>query len=201
LVAALLGTSAVLAPSMPVGSSSHLMGHITIEQPGRLTPEAARDVYRKLAPQMADGYAQARLALIRDYQDWRRYNTAPYLSATHGNRYVNNYANHLATNYERVGEIAGLKMPSGTVLAKDSFSLTDDGKVFPAPLFVMEKLEPNASPQTGDWRYVSILPDGSIFADSHGARHEQANFCHECHIAVADADYLYFVPPEFHATE
>lgn len=180
-----------------VESASHLMGHITIERPAELTGEEALDVYQALSTVMADGYARARMPLVRGYQSWQRYNSAPYRSATHGRRFVNNYANHLAGGYERIDQ--GVRMAPGAVLAKDSFTVTDEGRALPAPLFVMEKLAEGASPETGDWRYLEILPDGSVFGDSQGAGRERVAFCHDCHAGVADADYLFFVPDAYRA--
>ena len=83
------------------------------------------------------------------------------------------------------------------MIAKDSFSLTDKDALFPAPLFAMEKLAAGASPATGDWRYLAILPDGSVFADSEGGKSDTAAFCHDCHSANARRDYLFFLPFEF----
>ena len=194
-LSATLGASIIFALTGPVVSSSHLMGHITIETPGELTPDEANEVYGELAARMARGYAGAGYDFVRNYQDWKIYNTSPYLSATHGNRYVNNYANDKAAGYERVSQ--GVVMPEGAVFAKDSFTVTDEDNLLPAPLFVMEKLAAGASPDTADWRYVSILPDGTVFGDSQGAGADRTAFCHECHIAVAEDDYLFYVPDEF----
>lgn len=202
-VGVLVAAVVALAPSRPASSSSHMLGHITIERPGELTGSEALEVYRSLAAKMAAGYRQAGFGDLDDYQGWRRYNTAPYLSSTHGNRYLNNYANDLAAGagYERVGEGEGVAMPPGAIIAKDSFSVTDDDRIFPAPLFVMEKLGSGASPRTGDWRYLTILPDGTVFADSAGPSRGQAMFCHDCHSAAAETDFLYFVPFEVRVNE
>ena len=194
-----LGAAIIFALTGPVDSSSHMMGHITIETPGQLTSDEANEVYAELAGRMASGYAGAGFDIVRDYQGWKLYNTSPYLSATHGNRYVNNYANARAMDYPRVGE--GAVMPEGAVFAKDSFTVTDDDKLLPAPLFVMEKLAAGTSPDTGDWRYVSILPDGTLFGDSEGAGADRTTFCHECHVAVAEDDYLFYVPEGFRTGE
>ncbi|NND50578.1 MAG: hypothetical protein HKN60_10035 [Rhizobiales bacterium] len=199
VISACLGAAMIFALTDPVRSSSHLMGHITIETPGQLTPDEASEVYQELADKMARGYADTGYAIVRDYQNWTLYNTSPYLSATHGNRYVNNYANDKAIGYERVGD--GVVMPEGAVFAKDSFTVTDEDQLLPAPLFVMEKLAAGKSPDTADWRYVSILPDGTVFGDSQGASADRTIFCHECHIAVAEDDYLFYVPEEFRASE
>ena len=107
-----LAAAAMVALAGPqVRASSHLMGHITIEEPGQLTGPEAQEVYAELAERMAEGYARAGIAIVDGYQGWTRYNTAPYLSSTHGNRYVNNYANDIAANYRAVATGSGLSLP------------------------------------------------------------------------------------------
>ena len=87
-------------------------------------------------------------------------------SASHGRRYVNVYVNPSGRDY---GELTkGEKMPVGTLIAKDSFSLTAEGELLPGPLFVMEKMGPGFNYVSGDWRYVMIMPDGEIFGVTKG---------------------------------
>lgn len=166
--------------------------HLTIENPAELGKAEAKAIYEDIADQLARGYAASDQPVIAGYRRWRSFNDSPYRSATHGNRYVNNFANPLARDYSRM-ENAGV-MPPGAVLAKDSFTVTEEGNVFGAPLFVMEKLGPGASPKTADWRYLMILADGSLFGDSRGQNADQVAFCHGCHAQKADQDYLFFVP-------
>jgi len=87
----------------------------------------------------------------------------------------------------------------GAVLVKDSFTVTDDGEIFAGALFVMEKLSPEAYPDTGDWRYQMIMPDGSIFGDTTGEAPQNMEFCHTCHQSVADSDYLFLIPEDYRA--
>ena len=37
-----------------------------------------------------------------------------------------------------------------------------------APLFLMEKMPAGFSYVTGDWRYIMIMPDGSLFGETRG---------------------------------
>ena len=169
--------------------------HLTIENPAKLGKAEAKAVYDDIAAQLARGYAASEQSVIAGYRRWRVFNDTPYRSATHGNRYVNNFANGMARGYSKM-ENAGV-MPPGAVLAKDSFTVTNEGKVFGAPLFIMEKLAAGVSPNTADWRYVMILADGSLFGDSRGQNADQVEFCHGCHAQKADQDYLFFVPREY----
>ncbi|NOC85355.1 cytochrome P460 family protein [Ruegeria sp. HKCCD6428] len=169
--------------------------HIAIENPAELSKQEALEHYRSLNRRMARGYAVAQLDLILNYQSWPLFNDAPYISATHGQRYVNSYANRMAHNYATLQE--GEELPMGSVLAKDSMTVTDEGHVHPGAMFVMEKLAEDASPDTADWRYIMVLPDGSVFGDTMGDRAGAVAYCHVCHEQVADRDYTFYVPEEY----
>jgi hypothetical protein len=148
---------------------------------------------------MAGGYALAKLPILKNYQNWRRYNSEPYLSATHGQRYVNNYANKLTKNYGHLKK--GEAYAPGTVFAKDTITVTSKKKTFPGAMFIMEKLAEGKSPDTGDWRYVMLLPDGSMFGDTTGDDPESVEYCHACHIQKSRQDYVFFVPKQYLAAE
>ena len=69
---------------------------------------------------MAKAYKKSGLSYAATYQTWKRYNTVPYISDTHGGRYVNNYANAKASAYGKY-EKSG-RLPEGAILVKDSFT-------------------------------------------------------------------------------
>jgi hypothetical protein len=145
---------------------------------------------------MTAGYARSGDAVAVNYPRWTIHNTVAYVSATHGSRYVNNYANATAKAYRRF-EKAG-KMPAGSVLAKDSFLVNANGTTSAGPLFVMEKMAAGFNAESGDWRYTMIMPDGSVFGTTKGAGTAKVEFCNGCHAAVAeDADYMMFIPDEY----
>ena len=69
---------------------------------------AAYDVLLKRAnPYLSDGSD-----IAADYRGWAIYNTVPYQSATHGGRYVNNYANETAAAYGKFEDFG--EMPVAT---------------------------------------------------------------------------------------
>ena len=173
--------------------------HLAIENPAALSKDEARVHYRALTRRMARGYAAAQLDILINYQSWPLFNDAPYISATHGQRYVNSYANRMAHNYATLAE--GEVLPVGSVLGKDSMTVTDEGNVHPGALFVMEKLAAGTSPETADWRYIMVMPDGSLFGDTMGFRAGAVAYCHDCHAAVADRDYTFYVPEDYIAEE
>ena len=86
-------------------------------------------------------------------------------------------------------------MPVGSVLAKDSFEVTDRGDVITASLSLMEKMPAGFNPEGRDWRYTMIMPDGTLFGTTNGEGSERVAFCIECHIAAGRAqDQLFFIP-------
>ncbi len=157
----------------------------------------ARAVYDCLKPEMTSGYVKAGLSNVRGYLGWTNAATAPYLGATHGNRYVNNWVNGTGRaaylKYEDVGRV-----PVGTVVAKDSFVVHPNGRTGAGPLFVMEKMGRGFNAKTDDWRYTMVMPDGAVFGTTNGTNSAGVTFCAECHAAVAeDQDSLMFLPAEF----
>jgi hypothetical protein len=188
----------LISAALPAVAQQSPDAHIVLDHPEAMTPAEAEAVYSELRQNMAALYAMAAdYPAAATYQDWTRFNAAPYPSATHGNRYVNNYANALGRDYGALP--AGGRYRAGAILAKDSISAIDDGSTYPGALFFMEKLADGTSPETADWRYVMVLPDGSVFGDSGGDNAEKVAYCHTCHELAADDDYVFFIPEEFRA--
>ncbi len=190
-----------LAIALGVGSSavaqdaSQPKRHFKIQKPAQLDPAEALTIYDNVADRMAKGYAASGDPTAKVYRNWRLYNTAPYPSATHGNRYVNNYVNAVGKAYGTLK--TGDRLPAGTIIAKDSLTVTAKRDVFAGALFIMERLPTGQSPQTGDWRYKMIMPDGSLFGDTRGDGADKVAFCHDCHEAASEDDYLFFMPDAF----
>ncbi len=167
--------------------------HFRVERPADLADADALTIYDRIRGAILTMYRTSGNPHAAVYQTWRRYNVTPYLSATHGELYVNNYANPQAKAYGKA-ENAGT-LPEGSVLAKDSFEVSDRGDVLTGPLSLMEKMPPGFNPEGRDWRYTMIMPDGILFGTTKGERSERVEFCMECHIAAGDEqDHLFFVP-------
>ena len=173
--------------------------HQRVASPANLEPGEAEAIYLDLLPDMMAGYELAG-GIAAVYGTWERFNIAPYRSATHGNRFVNNYANAIAAPAYGLFETAGT-LPVVSVVAKDSFVATTDGLVMPGPLFVMEKMTEGFNYVTGDWRYILISPDGALVGETFGDGAERVGYCIACHAAAAiqGADHLFFVPPDLRA--
>jgi hypothetical protein len=169
--------------------------HFPVPNPARLSNADAVSIYDRIRDDMVAAYRLSQDPVTDRYYTWRRYNRTPYLSTTHGDRYINNYANRVAKSY---GQKREAPMPAGAVLAKDSFTVTGQGDVFTGPLFLMEKMAPGFAPEGRDWRYTMIMPDGSLFGTTNGEGSERMMFCVRCHETAGDAaDHLFFVPEEY----
>ena len=170
--------------------------HFRVERPAAIDVMEALAIYQQIVEVMVDGYALSDHPVAESYRGWTRYNTAPYRSATHGSRYVDNYANGKARAYGRFEESGTL--PVGAILVKDAFTVTADGAVFAGPLAIMEKMEPGFHPASRDWRYTQIMPDGSLFGVTRGFNAEGVEFCITCHATAGDEqDHLFYIPEEF----
>ena len=169
--------------------------HFRARDVADMSAEEREALYQRIRQRLRAGYALADDAASQNYQDWTRVNSAPYGSATHGKRFINNYANTVAgayRNYETAGAL-----PEGAIIAKDSFVVASDGTVTPGPLFLMEKMQKGFSYVSGDWRYTMILPDGSVFGVTNGENAERVEFCIGCHLAREKFDHLFFVPKAY----
>ena len=181
--------------SEPAIDFAHPTRHFRVPNPARLADADALSIYDRIRDDMMAAYRLSRHPVATQFGKWRRFNRVPYLSATHGDRYINNYANAAAASY---GRKEAPPMPAGAVLAKDSFTVTAQGDVFTGPLFLMEKMPAGFSAASGDWRYTMILPDGSLFGTTNGEGSSKVEFCASCHAVVGDAmDHLFFIPEPY----
>ncbi len=170
--------------------------HFRLLDPAELSRQRAGETYAIIRQALQGGYARSGSATAANYQGWRRFNTAPYLSSTHGNHYLNNYVNEIgAAAYGRF-EKAG-KLPVGTVVAKDSFSMTRGGEILLGGLFVMEKMPTGFNYVSGDWKYTLIQADGTLFGETNGTGSKRVEYCVACHLAVERQDHLWFLPKRY----
>ena len=127
-------------------------------------------------------------AAFKQYKDWKKVNTAPVLSATHGNRYVFTYLNKTA---EPAGLQGTFPFPVGAVLAKESFE-GQDGKPGPqGPLFIMEKRAKGYDRGHADWHYAVVDPAGVVSMSGSGHDRSPTQFCAACHAMAKANDYVF----------
>ncbi len=189
------GTVPEVEMSSISGGTQHPRRHFRLRNPARLPPLQAERIYRIASQSMRIGYATAGMTAIDGYQNWTRYNASPYLSSTHGNHYVNNYANARAEKYG-LFENAG-RFPVGSIIAKDSFAVTQSGLIVLGSVFIMEKMSAGFNYVSGDWRYTMIRPDGRILGTTGGKNSDRVQYCATCHLFRAKQDHLYFIPKKF----
>ena len=166
--------------------------------PVELSDAEAAAAYDCVIADLKAAYGKSGLPAAKNYTNWRRYSRVAYTSGTHGNRLVQNYANDAGRSYGAF-EKSGV-MPSGAVLAKDSFSVSANGKIGVGPFFLMEKMPKGFKKASGDWKYSMVLPNGSVLGVTNGKNSKSMNFCYECHMAVAEEqDSMMFMPDEYRA--
>jgi len=162
-----------------------------------LTAAEAIKVYDCLKGEMTAGYAKSGFKTASHYTGWTNVATRPYVSDTHGGRFVNNYVNGVGEGVYAQYEAGGGKVPVGTILAKDSFAVNAAGHASAGPLFLMEKMHTGFNKATGDWKYSMIMGDGSVMGVTGGKGGKNLQFCADCHNAVAeDQNHLFFLPED-----
>lgn len=155
----------------------------------------ALTIYDNVPDLLAKWYALSGDVTAKSYLKWQKYNSSPNPSATHGNRFVNNYTNSIANKYGRIA--SGEYLHPDSVIAKDNLRVTARRNVFTGSLFIMEKLAAGKSPKSKDWLYKINMPDSSFFGDTLGDNADKVSFCHECHSTELIDDYLFFMPKEY----
>ena len=141
-------------------------------------------LYDCLKDKMATGYAKEGDAVGSEYRSWAVTSTRPAVAGPHGNRLLQTFANDVAAEeYLKFAE-EGVVMPVGSVLAKESISISKKKKTArPGPLFIMTKMEAGSIPETADWLYAGVQPNGKPMKFKQ-------SFCHDCHSAFDTQDSL-----------
>ncbi len=172
--------------------------HTRIKNTEKLNSDEAARIYLIIKEALAKGYLSAGVPWINRYQSLEQFNTAPYLSASHGNHYLNNYGNAEAEVYAQY-EDAG-KFSEGAILFKDSFSIAGNQEIILGPLFIMQKMEEGFHPVSGDWKYIQIQPTGEMLGETNGLNSEKVEYCIGCHLTREASDHLFFLPEEYRIT-
>ena len=190
----LFSSGAKAAEPDPSGGMAEVM-HPAIADPANIQPQRAEEIYQSIRGNIRDHYARSGDPLFLAYQSWKRFTRLPYRSPNHGERFVNHYANDPAAayrNYEKAGEL-----PVGSIVIKDSLTVTGRGQVMTGPLFMMEKMPKGFPSLAGTWRFMMLRPDGTTVGLTGGVNEKAVRFCAECHVkAGKEQDYLYFMPDE-----
>lgn len=130
-----------------------------------MTYEDAQAVYECIGESLHAGYATGAkrwipAEYVAGYRSWKMVSRMPANPGFHSNRYLVTWVNDVGADaYMDYAEDPAI--PAGTLIAKESFDITDDGKVRPGPLFLMEKVAAGTSPETNDWYYMMVAADGA----------------------------------------
>ncbi len=154
--------------------------------PYDLSAEAVEALYACVEGAMIDGYTAGDNAVAAAYRDWTVTSTRPAVAGPHGERFLQTFANDVAAGQYTAFESGEFEMPAGSVLAKESFTLSG-GEPRPGPLFVMEKV--TDAPDFDNWVYSAVQPDGAKMNVGQ-------SFCHDCHGAFSASDSMGYPLPE-----
>lgn len=201
LTAALAAGSLFATATLPhAASGASVSGDCTLATArDAMTYEDAQAVYDCLSAAMHEGYLKGDKRwiprdFVADYRDWTAASTLPADPGVHGGRFLLTWVNGTgAAEYLKFAEERGA-MPEGSVIAKESFTVGEDGTAKPGPLFLMQKTAKGESPRTKDWFYMAVQPDGTPMAVN------VFTACNACHSAYADSDNLAYPEEEVRAT-
>lgn len=148
---------------------------------GELTGEEALSIYDCLKDELQEGYQTGDKRwipseFVNDYPSWTAASTIPAAPGFHGGRFLVTYVNETGADAYLKYDSGEVNIPAGTVIAKESFTVTDSGKVEKGPLFIMEKVAAGTSEKTMDWYYMAVAPNGSPMAVN------VFKACNECHV-------------------
>ena len=128
---AIVGTVAVLAAGIaisfsPAASQDKVGGeealkpeqHFSIDRPGKLSKEDATVIYDTMPTTWLVGSPWPVRTVRANTGNGAATTDAPFLSATHGSRFVNIYANPIAQKAGYGDMKEGMTMPTGAVIAR-----------------------------------------------------------------------------------
>lgn len=159
-----------------------------------LTIEDLQGLYECLRPSMIKGYQKKGHEIANAYTNWQSASIAPQAPGMHSGQYLMTYVN--PTGYDQYVQFNtdGTAMPTGTVIAKEAFSISKKGKIKIGPLLFMEKVGLDAAPETGGWKYTGIKSNGKKL------KVKDKDFCHACHLAWPGQDFQGYPVPAVRAT-
>ncbi|QHQ33730.1 cytochrome P460 family protein [Algicella marina] len=189
LTAAIGFTALIFGPTTAHAQDCDVPG----ADPWEFTEEQVTDLYACMEDAMQQAYSSGDNETASAYRDWTATSTRPAVAGAHGERFLYTFANDVAAEqYLRFAE-NGVTMPVGSILAKESLKITAKGEVRIGPLFIMTKGDPGTAPETADWVYSGVQPNGQPMKFKQ-------SFCHDCHAAFEGQDALGYPLPEVRVT-
>lgn len=141
-------------------------------------------LYRCLEDKLVEGYGAGGHEVGSVYREWKVTATGAAAPGAHGNRFLLSFANDVAYDqYVKYNEDGGFSMPVGSVIAKESFTLSKKNKPRRGPLLIMTKVAAGEADEFDNWLYSGVQPNGKTMKIKQ-------SFCHDCHVAFEDQDSL-----------
>jgi len=167
----------------------------TVSRPAaELTIEDLQDVYKCLQPGLVAGYQKGDNAIAQAYTAWQAASIAPQAPGMHSGQYLMTYVNPVGYDQYVQFNTDGTPVPVGTQIAKEAFTITADGRVQKGPLLFMEKVGDEQRPDTAGWKYSGIKNNGK------NLKVDEKGFCHACHQAWPNQDYMGYPVPAVRVT-
>jgi hypothetical protein len=180
-----LFAAATVIASLSVAQTAHAADcAVAVEDPFALEAAAIEEIYSCIKDEMVASYTKEGDAVAGAYRDWTVTSSRPAVAGAHGNRLLYTFANDIAAEQYLKYADDGVIMPVGSVLAKESITISPKKKAaVTGPLFIMTKGEAGSAPETADWVYAGIQPDGKPMKFKQ-------SFCHDCHVAWEAQDMM-----------
>ncbi|MSU92227.1 recombinase [Rhodobacteraceae bacterium 2CG4] len=147
-----------------------------------LDADAVAALYDCIESAMVEGYTAGGNEIAAAYRDWTVTSTRPAVAGPHGERFLQTFANDAGAEQYLKFETGDFEMPVGSMLAKESFKLTD-GTAAVGPLFIMTKVAEGEADEFDNWVYTAVQPNGEPMKISQ-------SFCSDCHSGFEDQDSL-----------
>ena len=98
----------------------------------------------------------------------------------------------VANDHSLTTVTAALDAPivSVVAMANQTFSLTEDGRLEPGPLYVPENKQKAFDTPSGNWRYTIIWPEGDNVGVTKGQNSDEVDSCKGYNFKSAYAVYL-----------
>jgi opacity protein-like surface antigen len=162
----LLRTAAIAAGVLCLSSTAQAAACDPGKDGNDLSFDEAQAVYDCIADELLAGYMTGGkhwipAGYVADYRSWTAANTLPANPGFHGGRFLLTWVNSVGAEEYLKYKDEDVNIPAGTVIAKESFSVNKKGKVQKGPLFIMEKRVAGVSPETDDWYYMMVAPNGT----------------------------------------
>ena len=125
------------------------------------------------------------------WADWQSYvnvSPGPWISKTHGKRFVAIYVNEVALEAYKT---PGATLPVGSIIVKPSWKNEDGKPGAEGPLFIMEKMAAGFAPERDDWIYAFQWADPpekwqAELGSNVDLRSpsEKVEYCGDCHDGI-----------------